>query len=195
MTIIERTLDDNLTQKQPNLYQFSLEKYEQMIDVGIINENTKVELLEGRLYNTMPVSQEHIYTVMEVSERLKEALGKKVKLLVQSPINIPPDGAPEPDIALLKPTPEIYRQRKPEAGDVLLLVEVSKSTLDFDREVKLPVYAQAGVKEVWIINLVAKQLETYRQPENNLYRQVMTYDLGSKAALLAFPEHSIDWWS
>ncbi len=179
----------------PDLYHFNLEDYEQMIESDVINENSQVELLQGRLYNTMPVSQEHIYTVMEVSERLKEALGKQVKLLVQSPINIHPDSAPEPDIALLKPTPEIYKERKPEANDVLLLIEVSKSTLAFDREIKLPIYAQATIKEVWLINLIAKQLEVYSQPEGNRYRQSMTYDSGSKVAPLAFPEFSIDWWS
>lgn len=187
--------DPKLARATPNLYSFNLEEYEQMIAAAILDENSKVELLGGKFYDSMPVSQEHIYTVMEVSERLKEILGKQVKLLVQSPINIPPDSAPEPDIALLKPTPEIYKKRKPEASDVLLLIEVSKSTLIFDREVKLPVYARANIKEVWLINLIAKQVEIYRHPEGSRYRQSMTYDVGTKVSPLLFPESSIDWWS
>jgi Uma2 family endonuclease len=109
-----------------------------------------------------------------------------VRVRVQGPLHL--DDGSEQDLLLLRPRADRYRGRHPRPGDVLLLVEVSDTTLDFDRSRKLPVYALADIPEVWIVNLVDGRIETHAEPSDGAYRNERVYATGQEVAPRAFPE-------
>ena len=107
---------------------------------------------------------------------------------VQCPIRLLDNGEPEPDIALLRPRPDLYRDSLPTNHDALLLVEVSNTTLRFDRNVKLPLYAVHGIPELWLVNLRDDVVEVYRNPEGGAYRETLRLSRGDGISPLAFPD-------
>ncbi len=169
-------------------YRFSVEEYERLFQ-GV----PRVELIRGEVYQMSPQTPKHAYALDRLAEVLREALGERAIVSVQRPLRLK-DSEPEPDILVLKPPREAYWERHPEAGDVLLLVEVSFHSLPYDREVKLPLYAEAGIPEVWILNLEEGLLEVYRTPREGRYRQALFLSPGEEAVPLAFLETSLPWW-
>jgi Uma2 family endonuclease len=101
--------------------------------------------------------------VKRLNRILSQSAGDQAIVSIQDPIRLL-DSVPEPDVALLRPRPDFYASAKPAAGDVLLVIEVADSSLDFDREVKLPLYARAGIPEFWLVDLVAGTLELHSDP-------------------------------
>jgi Uma2 family endonuclease len=141
-------------------YKLSIDKYEQMIRAGILTENDRVELIRGELLDKMPVGEAHVEVVNRLNRLFAKLLDESVTVSVQNPLVLA-DSEPEPDIAL-------YTRRgggKARPGDVHLVVEVADSSLEFDRTVKLPLYAESGIREYWIVNLLDEQIEVYRQPQ------------------------------
>jgi Uma2 family endonuclease len=130
---------------------------------------------------------------MLLQKRFEQRFADRVLISVQSPVRLLPDSEPQPDLVLLKPPLETYRNRLPQAEDILLLIEVADSSLEYDRNEKLPIYARAEIPEVWIVNLKDKQLEVYSEPKNGRYGQLKTYEEGSEVAPRAFDE-SINCW-
>ena len=169
---------------------FTLADYEQLVETGILTPEDRVELIRGEFIDMAPMGEEHIGDIIDFTQLLVITYLKEAKVLVQCPIVMSDNSVPEPDFALLKQ--RNYRERKPYAEDVLLLIEVSDSTLNYDREVKLPLYAESGVPEVWIKNISSQQLEVYREPEQNVYRMRLTY-LPSEKVCPVFSKTAIVW--
>jgi Uma2 family endonuclease len=163
--------------------------------LGIFHEDDRVELLDGEIYKMTPIGPQHAYRVSQLQKRFELLLGSQVLVSTQNPVRLPPAAEPAPDVALLRLPATTYRTRLPEAKDILLLVEVADSSLQHDRDIKLPIYARAGIPEVWIVNIVDRQLEVYRKPRRSRYGELLTYDEGVTVAPLAFPESRLDWWS
>jgi len=180
---------------QEATYHFSLEQYERLIETGVLQEDERIELLNGKLYSMTPIGPSHAYTVLQLTQRFISKLGERVVVSSQNPVKLPPNSEPEPDIALLKPPAETYRESLAEAEDILLVVEVADSSLEYDRTTKLPIYAQAGIPEIWIINLKDGGLEVYREPKQGRYGQLITYRKGDEVAPLKFARDEVDWWS
>jgi Uma2 family endonuclease len=177
---------------EPLPKRFSVSEYERMAS-SLWLEDTRVELLDGEVYEMTPIGPSHAYRVLSLNEQLVRVLGAQAVVLCQSSIHLGDYSEPEPDLALLKPPKTRYRERLAEAGDVLLLVEVADTTLAFDRDKKLPLYARAGIPEVWIVNVAERQLESYRQPKNGRYGELKTYAEGEAVKPLGF-EEAIAWW-
>jgi Uma2 family endonuclease len=160
-------------------YRFSVEEFERLhADVK------HVELLEGEIYQMSPVGPKHNYKVMQLTHRFTEQLGKQVVVQVQGLVRLSDGSEPQPDFALLRLPQEQYQDRLARGEDILLLVEVSDTTLEYDRKDKLPVYAEAGVPEYWIINLNENVLEVYRQPIGRQYRTRTLYQPGEKVEFM-----------
>jgi Uma2 family endonuclease len=151
-------------------HSFTVAEYERMGEAGILSEDDRVELIEGEIIEMSPIGERHAACVDALAELLKELLGRSVNVRIQNPIRLDDYSEPQPDIALLKRRDDFYRHAHPRPADVLLVVEVSDSTLEYDRQIKLPLYARAGVPEVWIVNLVDDVIETYAQPSGDSYR-------------------------
>ena len=147
----------------------NVEEYTRMIEAGILTEQDKVELINGEIIEMSPSGSKHAAIIDRISNFLVSLLHKKVIIRDQSPVVTNSQSAPEPDIAVLKPKSDFYANRHPRATDTLLVIEVADSSLSTDREVKLPLYAKAGIPEYWIINLEKNEIEAHRSPQEDIY--------------------------
>jgi Uma2 family endonuclease len=169
-------------------YRFRVEEFERAFQ-GVPH----VELLRGEVYQMSPIGPKHVHKVAQLDARLQETLRGKAVVLVQSPLRLSEDSEPEPDLLVLKPPLERYQDRLPTPEDVLLLVEVADTSLEFDREVKLPLYAEAGIPEVWLVNLKENLLEVYRDPRGGRYREIRLLSPEEEVSPTLLPQVSLRW--
>ncbi len=150
---------------QAQRVQFTTLDYHRMVDAGILAEDDHVELIEGEILRMTPVGSRHAGHVKRLNRLLTLSLGDRAIVAVQDPIHVNDFSEPEPDLAILRPRDDFYEQAHPGPADVFWLVEVSDSSLQFDREVKLPLYARHGVPEVWVVNVQNAVVEVHRAPD------------------------------
>jgi Uma2 family endonuclease len=148
---------------------FSVRDYYRMAEAGILGEDDRVELIEGEIIEMAPIGPRHASTVDRLTAVLSESAHGKAIVRVQSPLRISEVSEPQPDLMLLQPRDDFYSHNHPTPGDVLLLIEVADSSAGYDRSVKLPLYAGAGVQEVWLIHVGLPEVETYREPSPTGY--------------------------
>jgi Uma2 family endonuclease len=163
-----------------------------MGEVGILPPDARVELIDGEIIDMAPIGSPHVWAVLQLDYLLKEAVAGKALVLVQSPIALGDHSAPQPDLVLLRPRGEHYRSSLAGPSDVLLIVEVAQSSLQFDRDDKIPLYARHGIPEVWLVDLKAKRLVRYRNPQQGAYALIDEPDLGSPLEIAALPERRLD---
>lgn len=152
-------------------HHFSIEDYHRMGEAGLF-EGQRVELLRGKVVDMSPIKSEHSGVVNLLNRLLSRRLPDDFLVAVQNPVSIGQDSEPEPDLSVLKFREDFYRASHPTAEDTLLIIEVADSSLEKDRKVKLPLYASAGIPEVWIVNLPEAQLERYRRPAQGDYADI-----------------------
>ncbi len=168
-------------------HRFGVDEYEQMIEHGILTENARVELIRGEIIEKMAIGDPHAACVKRLNRLLGLAFGSRSLISVHDPIRLI-DSEPEPDAALLLPRDDFYFSGKPPPKDILLVIEVSDSSLEYDRQVKLPMYAEAGIAEFWIVNLEDECLEVYRQPTaDGVYNEVRFVRRGQDTDIAALP--------
>lgn len=151
--------------------QFKVTEYNRMAETGILSEDDRVELIEGEIVEMSPIGSRHAACVRRLDAFFNKQLGGVVQVSAQNPILLDEYSEPEPDIALLKPRSDFYAEAHPLPADVLLIVEVADTSVEYDRQVKAPLYAQAGIPEMWLVNLPAEIIEVYTQPENGAYKK------------------------
>ncbi len=156
-------------------------EYERMGAAGILHEDDRVELIEGELICMAPIGDRHAGSSMTLNMLLVRGVGDRAIVSVGNPVRLDMHNEPQPDFALLRPKPGGYLGGKPRPEDVLLLIELSDSTLRFDRTVKLPLYGGHGIREYWILNLAQRAAEICRGPRADGYASIET--LGPDAAL------------
>lgn len=152
-------------------HRWSVSEFHQMAAAGLLDEGERVELIEGEMIDMAPIGSRHAFIVNRLSQAFS-ACGANGQYLVstQNPVCLGDRSEPQPDIALLKN--RNYMEALPTATDVLLIVEVSDTTLDYDRDVKLGLYARHGIPEVWLMNVNAGELTVYREPAEGQYRLI-----------------------
>lgn len=170
------------------------DEYLEMARVGILRPDEHVELIGGEIVNMSPQGHNHSKTIsLLVSQLAAQDAERKSLLWIQSTVKLSDTFLPEPDICILKSS---FRteQRYPEARDIQLLIEVSGTSLGRDRDVKLPLYAESGVREVWIVDLEAEVIEAYRTPNagRRQYEEKRLYTPGEEAAPSALPGLAVD---
>jgi Uma2 family endonuclease len=171
----------------PRRHRLCVDDYYRMAEVGILRPDERVELIEGEIIDVPPPGSLHAGTVDELAEALRAAVGRKALLRVQSPIRLNEYSEPQPDLALLRPRADYYKSAHPGPADVLLIVEVAQSSLAYDRDVKLPLYARHGVPEVWLLDLEHDRLIRHRGPRENGFEKVDGPKLGQPLELSALP--------
>jgi Uma2 family endonuclease len=179
------------TVTEPTIARISRARYDAMIAAGILTENDAIELLDGQIYETMSKGPKHNGHINIAAKLMERRFGDRCIVSCQNSIALHEYSEPEPDIAILRPRADHYTESPAEPREILFLIEVSDSTLAYDRDLKLPLYAAADVAEVWLIDIAATALTVYREPEGNLYRSVITYRRGDTVPLGAFPGESI----
>jgi Uma2 family endonuclease len=173
-------------------HRFTTEEYHRLAEVGVLREGDRVELLDGVIVNMMPIGPFHGGSVNRLNRLFERASRDRWVTSIQNPVHINQRCEPQPDVLLLRPRDDFYDARLPEPADVFLLIEVSDSTLLIDRDDKLPIYARAGIAEVWIVNLPERVVEVYASPVNGAYAQVRRVQPGEALAPAAFPDAEID---
>ena len=168
-------------------FRWTVDEYEKMIRHGILTENHNVELIRGEIVHKMPKGDQHTSCLKRLTQHFYEMAGNLATMSVQDPILLT-DSEPEPDFAVLVRRADFYASGKPRPADIYLVVEVADTSLDYDREVKGPLYAENGIAEYWIVNLVDRCLEVHRQPQpGGTYADVRTVRAGDSVTLALLP--------
>jgi Uma2 family endonuclease len=154
---------------------------------GIIKPEEKVELIRGEIIKMSPMGTRHAACIDRLIPLLYQKLGKRIILRVQNPIQLNDNSQPEPDLSLLIPRSDFYVSAHPQPKDIYLIIEVSDSTLDYDRNIKIPLYAEANIKEVWLVNLQEECVEVHRYPVNGIYQTIRKYYQGESIFIESFP--------
>ena len=182
------TAPDPLAALTPARRRFTVAEYYAMADAGILSENDRVELLDGDVIVMPPIGDWHAASVKLFANTMPPALRSRAMIAVQDPVRLGDDSEPQPDIMLLQWQDDFYRNGHPGPGDVLLLIEVADSTVEFDRTVKLAAYARAGIPEVWIAARPERRIEAYTDPTGGSYATVRYAGPGESIAPQAFPD-------
>ncbi len=172
----------------PQKHLTDIAEWHRMGQAGIFPPESRLELIEGEILTMAPIGFNHAGHVNRLNRIFARLWNEGVYVRVQSPIQLGDLSEPEPDLALAKPDADDYTTRHPSAADVLLLVEVSDSTLRFDRTQKLRLYAGHNIPEYWIVNLIDNCLEIYRQPQDGDYLDKSVLTKADNIALVALPE-------
>jgi Uma2 family endonuclease len=173
-------------------YQFSVTEYARMRETGILNEDDRVELIDGEVRIMSPIGPLHAAIVKRLNTLLSKRIPATVIVSIQDPIQLSDYTEPQPDAALLQYRPDYYAHAHPVADDVLLAIEVSDSSLDYDRDEKLPRYAQAHIPEVWIVDLLHLTIEQYTHPRTGKYLSKRLLERGDRLTSVNVPEIVLD---
>jgi Uma2 family endonuclease len=169
---------------------FNVDEYYRMAEVGLLSPDDRVELIEGEIVEMSPIGCTHAGTVDRSSALLHRQLGDTVQVRVQSPVRLSDFSEPQPDIALLKPRKDFYSDSHPLPEDVLVVIEVADTSVNYDRNVKLPLYARAGIPEAWLMVLAKEVIEVHSQPRNGKYQKVQRLKRGKTLVSPTIPAFS-----
>ena len=184
------TLSETKQKTAPTRRLFTVDEYCAMAEAGILSEDERVELIDGEIIVMPPIGEPPEDGTTRLGGELSYRLYDRAWVRVQNSVRLDDYGLPEPDIAVVRLRAD-YHQRRPTPDDVFLLIEVADSSLQMDREVKLARYADAGIPEVWIVNVRARQVEAYTDPIDGTYRSRRMVTADGKISPLAFPDVSL----
>ena len=165
--------------------RFTVHDYHRMAEAGILHEDDRVELIGGEIVEMSPIGGKHATCVREINHLLGRQLGDELRVDVQSPVRLDEQEEPQPDLTVIRTRD--YGRSLPTPGDVLLLIEVADTSLAYDREVKLPLYARSGIAEVWLVDLNGGIIERHTEPSENGYRLVRRAGRGETLESAALP--------
>jgi Uma2 family endonuclease len=180
-----RAYVDTKTQ-EVTLRRFTVNDFHRMGEAGILHEDDRVELIEGEIVEMAAIGTRHFACVNGLTRLLIRAAGDDAIVSVQNPVRLDEHSEPQPDLAVLRVRD--YRESLPMPEDVLLLIEVSDTTLAYDRGVKLPLYSRAGIQEVWIVDVAHEVIERHTDPSGDGYRRIERARRGETTESVALPE-------
>ena len=161
-----------------------------MAEAGVLSPDDRVELIEGEILTMSPISTRHAACVRRLNAFLNQHAGN-LQISVQNPVRLNEFSETQPDIALLKPRDDFYSDAHPTPADVLMIIEVSDTSVDFDRGIKLPLYARAEIPQVVIVNIPGEVIENYTEPVNGAYRKFTRVQGSESIAVVGIPNLSI----
>ncbi len=173
-------------------HRYTVDDYERMGAAGILGEDDRVELVEGEIIDMPPIGSPHGGSVNRIAQKLTLAVGDGAVVAVQNPVRLDDFSEPQPDIALLKPREDFYAGRHPGPEDVLMLLEVAETSVRYDRDKKLPLYARAGIPEVWLVDLPGKALYICRSPGREGFAEIAKASDLSALSPLLMPDCLLD---
>jgi Uma2 family endonuclease len=173
-------------------HRLTVADYYRMGEVGILPPEARVELIEGEVIDMPPIGSFHAGKVNRISHRLSMACAPRALVATQNPVFLDLHSEPQPDIALLRPRADFYDSSHPTPADVLLIVEVADTTLAYDTQIKLPLYARHGIPEVWQVDLSNRRFLVHRTPAPTGYQDVQTLTDLSAVTPLLLPDVTVD---
>jgi len=163
-----------------------------MAEVGLLAPDVRTELIEGEVIEMAPMGSRHAGKVAQLNHLILPVLGRSAQMRVQLPVRLDEYSEPMPDLAIVRPRKDFYTSHHPGSADTLLIVEVSQSTLRFDRDVKVPLYSRHQVPEVWLLDLAHDRLHFFRAPRDGAYTDASFTEQAKVVALSALPEITVD---
>ena len=170
---------------------FTASEYNRMAEACILTEDDRVELIEGEIVEMSPIGSRHAACVNRLNMLLSRQAGQSFIVSVQNPIIVNDYSEPEPDLAVLRLRADYYEQELPQSADVLVVVEVADTSVEVDRSVKIPLYAQGGVPVTVLVDLPKELIEVHSQPANGQYQSVKIFRCGDSFQLGALPQLSL----
>jgi Uma2 family endonuclease len=176
----------------PRRHRITVNEYHRMAEVGLLAPDARVELIEGEIIDMAPIGKEHTSIVDQLTRLLVHAVGDDAIVRVQGSVRLSQFSEPEPDVVLLKPRPDFYRGEFATGADALLVIEVSDSTLRYDRDVKVPLFARHGVPEVWIVDVQGDRLLVYGALREQAYERETSIARPESMPPTALPGVAVD---
>lgn len=161
-------------------FQFNADQFERLVETGILTEDDRVELIDGEIITMSPIGSRHVACVNNLTALLVIAVGSRGIVSVQNPVRLNDRNEPLPDLSVLRPRTSRYRDRLATGKDVLIAIEVSDTTAVYDRTVKIPRYAENGVREAWLVDLKPGVVEVYSAPRGGRYTKQYSVTLGEQ---------------
>jgi len=171
--------------------KFTVEQYHKMAESGIISEDDRVELIRGEIIEMSPIGTRHSACVRRLNALLSERLRGRALVDTQNPVELDDNSEPQPDVVLLRLREDFYETAHPQPEDIFLIVEVADTTVKYDRQVKIPLYAEDNIAEVWLVDINGQCVEVYREPTPEGYRNVRKFERGQTLSIQAFPDVNI----
>lgn len=176
----------------PLLRRFAVDEYYRLAEIGVLDADERVELIDGVIYRMRPIGSRHAACVRVLDDLLHERLRGRAIISVQAPVFLPNSSTqPEPDVALLHPRPDRYRQKHPRPEQIFLVIEVMDTSALRDRGQKLTAYAKAGIAELWLVDLDDELVHVHREPKGAVYTRVEEFLRGQSVAPAAFPDAAL----
>ncbi len=167
---------------------FTVDEYHQLLYTGILAENSHTELIRGEIFHMSPIGSHHAGCTNRLNLHFIQRLSEVATIHVQNPVILNKTTEVQPDIAVLKKRADFYATAHPTPEDVLLIVEIADSSLGYDKKIKLPLYAESGIQEVWLVNLSEDCVEVYTEPSEPGYETRRTFRRKKAIVSMAFPE-------
>ena len=165
---------------QVTRHRFTVAEYERMGQIGIFSEDERVELVCGEVIEMPPIGERHAACVDFLTQFITLRLRRSAIVRVQSSVRLDEYSQPQPYITILKHRDDFYRHRRPGPEDILLIIEVSDTTLEYEMKVKVPLYARAGIPETWLVNLRGGRVKAHADPAEGSYQTITSYARGEE---------------
>lgn len=177
---------------RPGRHRLTVGDFYRMAETGILGPDERVELIAGEIIDVPPPGSRHAGMVKHLARIFHAAVEDAAIVQVQDPLSLGEYSEPQPDIALLRFEADFYRSAHPHAGNTLLVVEIADTSLIYDRDVKMPLYARHGVPEAWLVDIERGVLTRYREPRADTYAQIDEPDLAAPVEIDALPGIRVD---
>ena len=168
--------------------RFTVDEYYRMAEVGILDPDDRVELIECEIIQMSPIGDRHAGCVNRANDLFTNLFRGRAVVTVQNPVRLNKFNEPQPDLTLCKWRADFYSSHHPRPDEILLAVEVADTTLRKDLKLKLPIYARLGIVELWIEDLPHNRILIFRNPEGDKYQTALTATFGETLAVLAFQD-------
>ncbi len=168
-------------------HNFTVDEYHLMGEAGVLREDDRVELIDGQVVEMTPIGPRHAGCVNRLTGLLSRLGGGGVTVSIQNPVILGERWEPQPDVTVLRHRADGYAARHPEPADILLVIEVADTSVEYDRSIKIPLYAWAEVPEAWLVSLPSDQIEVYRDPAGGSYAEVTSISRGETLTPLLLP--------
>ncbi len=184
-------MDGSTATAETRPHRFTVADFYRMADVGIFNEDSRVELIKGQIVDMAAIGTPHAATVNRLNRALTMRLIGRATISIQNPLRLDDRSEPQPDVVVLRPREDDYVSAHPGPADALLLIEVADTTLRYDQLTKAPLYAESGVSELWIVDLGGGAIEVYREPQDGEYGHVHRVGRDGSLSIAALPDFAI----
>jgi Uma2 family endonuclease len=176
----------------PRRHRITVDEYHRMAEVGLLAPDARVELIEGEIIDMAPIGNRHMSVVDRLTRLFVLAAGEDAIVRVGGSVRLGRMSEPQPDLIILKPRADFYSDEFASGQETFLVIEVSDTSLRYDREIKMPLYARHGVPEAWIVNLQHELLLVFAEPADGAYRQHRVVERPGRMTLAAMPGLEVD---